>query len=132
GTVVKSGSMTESPAGSGHYTGTASEFYPNHGSALVVINISCPIPGDNQQITFNIYIDPSGVVLDTTGHAVTGATVTLYRSDSDSGPFNVVPDGSEIMSPANRANPTTTGTDGAFGWDVIAGFYRIRAAHDGC
>jgi hypothetical protein len=36
------------------------------------------------------------------------------------------------MSPANRSNPSFTGQDGRFGWDVVAGFYVVRAEKDGC
>jgi hypothetical protein len=36
------------------------------------------------------------------------------------------------MSPQNRTNPDTTDTAGHFGWDVLAGFYRVRASRPGC
>jgi hypothetical protein len=36
------------------------------------------------------------------------------------------------MSPANQANPDTTNATGSFGWDVLAGFYKVRAEKDGC
>jgi hypothetical protein len=36
------------------------------------------------------------------------------------------------MSPANRTNPDTTDAEGRFGWDVIAGFYKVRAEKEGC
>jgi len=121
-----SGSMTETPAGSGHYVGTIPAFYPNHGNAHVSITLSC-----GTTVGFDIYIDPSGTVRDTTGHAIAGATVTLYRAD-DSGTFVVVPDGSAIMSPANRLNPDTTDVAGHFGWDVIAGQYKVRASAPDC
>ena len=42
-----------------------------------------------------------------------------------------VPDGSAIMAPTNRANPDTTDSAGHFGWDVITGYYRVRASHAG-
>ena len=79
-----------------------------------------------------MYIDPSGVVRDTFGYPVVGATVTLSRSVNSGGPFAVVPAGSAIMSPGNRANPDLTIAGGTFGWDVIAGFYRVRAEKSGC
>jgi hypothetical protein len=36
------------------------------------------------------------------------------------------------MSPAKRANPDLTNAAGLFGWDVLTGFYRVRAERDGC
>ena len=77
--------------------------------------------------------DPSGNVVDQFGDPIEGATVTLLRSDGDeTGPFSVVPDGSFIMSPANRTNPDLTDAFGHFGWDVIAGFYKVTAEAEDC
>ena len=121
-----SGSMTESPAGSGTYTATVGPFYPGHGAATVVIIIG------SITIGFDIYIDPSGTVRDSHGAPISGATVTLLRSDAATGPFSVVPDGSAVMSPGNRHNPDMTDAQGHFGWDVLAGFYKVRAQHAGC
>lgn len=36
------------------------------------------------------------------------------------------------MAPANRTNPDLTDVNGHFGWDVIAGFYKVRAEKAGC
>ena len=36
------------------------------------------------------------------------------------------------MSPANRQNPDLTDGSGHFGWDVLAGYYRVRAERAGC
>jgi len=36
------------------------------------------------------------------------------------------------MSPANRTNPDLTDANGHFGWDVIAGLYKVRAEKAGC
>ncbi len=130
GSVIRSGAMTEGPAGA--YQATIPELYPNTGQALVSIHIDCPGADPDQNIAFNVYIDPSGTVLTLGGDPVEGATVTLFRSDSSSGPFDAVPNGSGIMSIANQLNPMTTGPDGHFGWDVIAGFYRVRAEKEGC
>ena len=71
-------------------------------------------------------------MLTPSGRPVYEATVTLYRSDSPSGPFEVVPTGSFVMSPANRRNPDLTDETGHFGWDVIAGYYKVRAEKEGC
>jgi hypothetical protein len=37
-----------------------------------------------------------------------------------------------MMSPSNRNNPDVTDAAGRFGWDVIAGFYKVRAEKAGC
>lgn len=78
--------------------------------------------------TSAIYIDPSGIVVDEQHALVEGATVTLWRSDTEDGTYVQVPNGSLIMSAANRSNPSTTGADGAFSWDVTGGWYRITAS----
>jgi hypothetical protein len=128
-TVIRSGSMLESPAGT--YTATIAPLYPLHGDARVVITLQCP-GGEPTQILFNIWIDPSGVVVNTNGEPVPDATMTLYRADVISGPFDIVVSGSAVMSPGNRDNPMQTDTAGLFGWDVIAGYYTVRAAKSGC
>ncbi|MCA1695186.1 MAG: HYR domain-containing protein [Actinobacteria bacterium] len=126
-TVISSGPMTEGPPGT--YSTTVPQLYPNHGDARVVITVSC----ETSPISFDIYIDPSGVVtlVDHTT-PVASATVTLYRSDSSSGPFTLVPAGSAVMSSVNRNNPDTTDAAGHFGWDVFPGFYKVRAEKSGC
>jgi hypothetical protein len=129
GVVIRSGPMAEDPAGT--YTATIPALFPNSGWAEVEITILCA-DGTTETIAFDVYIDPSGNVVTTTGQPIVGATVTLLRSDSSSGPFTQVPDGSAIMSPANRTNPDTTDADGHFGWDVIAGYYLVTAQADGC
>jgi len=85
--------------------------------------------------TGGLYVDPSGTVSTMTGSGpepVAGATVTLEESASPSGPFTVVPDGSAVMSPANRTNPGVTDASGSFGWDVLTGYYLITASAPGC
>ena len=106
--------------------------YPDHGPAEVTIKIKPKPPTGPEETTFPIYIDPSGIVRTTTGAPLAGATVTLYRSESKAGPFEVVPDGSAAMSPMNRTNPGLSEADGHFGWDVIAGYYKVRAEKSGC
>lgn len=129
GSTLATGSMSSD--GQGHYVATVGPLSPHHGAALVAITIVCP-DGSVQNVQFDIYIDPSGVVVDQAGRPVSGAVVTLSRSDSREGPFVAVPDGSDLMSPANRANPMTTGATGHFGWDVVSGFYEVSAAKSGC
>jgi hypothetical protein len=130
GHVVRSGPLTESPAGT--YRATIAPLFPNHGDGLLTVHFDCPNADPDEDIEFGIYIDPSGVVRDENGNPVQGATVTLLRSAAASGPFFPVPDGSAIMSPANRVNPGTSGADGRFGWDVVAGFYVVEATKSGC
>ncbi len=129
GAVLRSGGMAEGPPGT--YTAIIAPLFPDHGDATVVIHINCP-DTTTEDTQFDIYIDPSGTVVDQNGNPIAGATVTLFRSDSSSGPFEVVPDGSGIMHVANRNNPDTTDSSGHFGWDVIAGFYIVRAEAENC
>src|SRR5262249_47193227 len=76
--------------------------------------------------------DPGGVVQETDGTAIPGATVTLLRSDTAGGPFVQVANGSAIMSPANQNNPDHTNASGHFGWGVSAGFYEVQATAPTC
>ncbi|MGI8553287.1 MAG: carboxypeptidase regulatory-like domain-containing protein [Dehalococcoidia bacterium] len=131
GHIVRTGPLPETPPGSGTYSGTVAPLFPVHGVVFIVITITCP-GGATISFGFNIYIDPSGRVLMPDGTPVVGATVILFRSDSANGPFTQVPNGSDIMSPNNQRNPDLTDADGRFGWDVLAGFYQVTAAKDGC
>ena len=128
-TTLRSGDMAETSAG--QYRGTIPAFVPVTGNATVSTLISCPGGGTNTT-AFTIYIDPSGTVMDAAGNPVTGATVTLLRGDTATGPFTQVPDGAAVMRPSNRANPMVTASDGLFHWDVIAGYYQIQATKSGC
>ncbi len=71
-----------------------------------------------------------------TGHGapvpLSGATVTLQLGRGRRGPFGAVRNRSTVMSPANRRNPDRTSALGAFGWDVLPGYYRVAASHPGC
>jgi hypothetical protein len=129
--VIESGDMNETVAGSsGIYTGSVPPLYPNSGYATVEITFLCP-GGSITTITFNIYIDPSGRVITPAGDPVEGAIVTLFRSDSGT-EFEPVPNGSAMMSPSNRVNPMLSNNAGQFGWDVITGYYVVRAEREGC
>jgi len=130
GTTIASGPMAEGPAGT--YTGAIPPLRPNTGYALVSIAIDCPGPTPDETVSFDMYIDPSGLVRDLGGSPIEGAVVTLYRADTAAGPFVPVPDGSFAMSPANRSNPMLSDATGHFGWDAIAGYYRVRAEKEGC
>lgn len=117
--------VTLAPDGSGHLVATGIVFH-DHGTAQVVLTLSgCGANDGTSQ--FDIYIDPSGRVVDQYSRPVTGATVTLLRSDSADGPFTAVPNGSTIMDPSNRVNPMPSGSDGSYGWNTVPGYYRIQA-----
>jgi hypothetical protein len=129
-TVIRFGPMAEAPAGT--YTANVDSFWPLHGNAHVKVTLVCPSGGGTTVSEGDIFIDPSGVVKTTGGVVLPGATITLFRSDSSSGPFTQVANGSGLMSPANQSNPDVTNADGRFGWDVIAGYYKVRAEKAGC
>lgn len=135
GTVITpgtgSGAMTETPYGSGTYSGVIPAYAPNnHGYAQVTITVTCG--GVTQTVTFPIWLDPSGTVIGPNGLPIGGATVTLLSAPTASGPFTPVPNGSAVMSPSNRVNPGVTAADGLFGWDVVPGWYEVQAQKAGC
>ena len=129
GVVKRNGNMSESPAGT--YTAVIAALKPLVGAAYVSITLQCP-SGPPTQIDFSIWIDPSGVVVNTINQPIYDATLTLYRSEVSTGPFDIVVSGTAIMSPANRVNPMKSDTLGLFGWDVVAGYYKVRAEKQGC
>ena len=129
--VISSGPLTESPPPPGRYVGAIAPLHPNSGYATIRITIQCP-NNSTQTINFAVYIDPSGTVRTIHGFPIEGATVTLSYFDAAAGTFTIVPAGDAIMSPANRTNPDTTDAEGHFGWDVVAGFYKVRAEKAGC
>jgi hypothetical protein len=94
------------------------------------ITIVCPTETIVCEGDFSII--PGGVVKTTTGSSIISATVTLFRSDTEGGTFSQVPNGSGLMSPSNRNNPDMADGAGQLGWDVMAGFYKVRAAKEGC
>jgi hypothetical protein len=124
------GFMTEGLAGT--YSASIAPLDPTKGYGTVNISLTCPGDPFPTDISFDIYVDPSGTVRTTTGEPVPGATVILLRSDTAGGPFTPVPDGSATMSLENRDNPDATDARGLFGWEVIGGTYQIRAEKTGC
>ena len=115
----------------GSFEVTIPPLFPSHGGAHIEIEVTCG--GDPPVVIgFDVYIDPSGFVRDQDGSPIEGATVTLYRYESVKRRYEPVPDGSAVMSPANRSNPDTTDAAGHFGWDVIAGNYSVVAEKAGC
>jgi hypothetical protein len=75
-------------------------------------------------------VDPSGTVVDQDGQPISGATVTILRAGAQTGPFVPTPNGSALTDPGT--NPETTGTNGVFHWDVLAGWYEVQASAKGC
>jgi len=129
GVVVDSGPMVE--AEPGKYT--ASYVVETAGNYALAVTVVCPDGETEQAASDLVFIDPSGVITDCVGDPVVGAIVTLTRADTADGPFVPVPDGdASIMDPAiNVANPSTTGADGRYRWDVIAGFYQVVVSAEG-
>lgn len=123
------GSLVEGAPGK--YSITVPALMPVHGAAEFLISVNCS-DGTTQNVPFDLYLDPSGTILDTEGNPVSDATVTLLRADAPEGPFVTVEDGSAIMSPSNRANPSVTAEDGVFAWDVLEGYYIVEASAAGC
>ena len=93
--------LVESP--SGVYAAQVAPLYPNTGDALIRTTVPATCAGT--PVAFNIYIDPSGVVTDSYGVPIAGATVTLLRSETADGEFASVPDGSDIMSVVEPGQP---------------------------
>jgi len=115
------------------YSASIPQLYPLHGSAQVTITVTgCADPTADQNSAFDIYIDPSGMVVNTSGQPIADATVTLLTASSAAGPFYPVPNGSAVMSPDNRVNPFTTDATGSYGWDTLAGNYEVEATAPGC
>ena len=123
-TVVRTVNLAEGPAG---VYGAPLAAFPAGPPLRFVVTLDCPDGVPDGQASFFVYIDPSGTVTDTAGDPVPAAIVTLLRADTSIGPFEPVEDGSAVMSPGNRANPDSTDDQGRFAWDVISGFYRVRA-----
>ncbi|MEO7730192.1 MAG: nidogen-like domain-containing protein [Kofleriaceae bacterium] len=139
-TLVRCGTMAEAtpPAHSGLYTAEVAPFAPVHGTVTITMGLTCPKdpsdpnPAPSGTSSFTLYIDPSGWVQTVAGVPLIGALVTLYRSESPMGPFDIVPAGSALMAPENRTNPDHTDSAGHFAWDTIAGYYVVRAEYPGC
>jgi HYR domain-containing protein len=129
GQAILTGSLGE--VAPGQYEALLPPFAPVHGFVEVHLLLTCP-SGPPTDTAFSLYIDPSGFVFDTLGEPIAGARMTLYRSELPDGPFTPLPDGDDTMSPANRANPSFTDARGHFGWDVMAGYYVVRAEKEGC
>jgi uncharacterized repeat protein (TIGR01451 family) len=121
------GSMTKS---SGNHWIYAHTFYPNHGAAAVTYTLHHGSNPDTS-VNFNIYIDPAGYIYDSvTGNRISGANVWLQWPNGSGGWTNV-PTGltPAVMQP--DTNPLTTGTDGQYQWNTLAGTYRVHVEAPG-
>jgi len=101
-------------------------------SSTFLPSVNCGPKPPFPPLPFNIWIDPSGRVLAQNGQPLAHARVVLQRSPNPHASPKPVPNGSSVMSPANRRNPDFTDELGSFGWDVIPGLYRIIASDHGC
>lgn len=133
GTVLRSGPMTETSLNSGIYTAVVPEILPlGSFTAEVTITFTGGVGAGCGPINFPVYIDPSGIVKNQVG-PLPGATVTLLKAPAFGGPFTPVANGDTgVMSPANSTNPDLTDGGGQFGWDVVAGFYKVQATRANC
>lgn len=128
--TVLSGVFTEAEDEAGLYVAHVPPLYPVYGNMKFVVKILCPdeLPDglpDELDDDFDLYVDPSGKVVNQLGTPIAGATVTLLQRAG--GVFGAVPDGSVVMSPATRQNPQLTDAHGHFGWDVLQGSYELQA-----
>jgi hypothetical protein len=78
---------------------------------------------------FNLWVDPSGTIVDTTGNPLPGASASILSKQPAGSSFVPVPAGGSISPPIN---PETTGPSGGFDWLALAGSYEIGASATGC
>jgi hypothetical protein len=117
------------------YVGKLRALFPAHGHSIVEFEKTCKKskpPEEAQPAAFDLYIDPSGNINTLQGAPVVGAQVTLLMKDPGTGLFVAPPDGDAVMSPANRTNPDVSRIDGGFGWDVLAGTWKVHVTKAGC
>lgn len=98
--------------------------------ALGVATITSFLYSLSSALHWNLFIDPSGVVVDTNGNLVSGATVNLLGQGAPGGTFAPVPPASGTIVPAT--NPQTTDASGVFDWEALAGNYEVAASAPGC
>jgi hypothetical protein len=132
GVVTRNGSTVASflltSARSGVYVGSLPALAVE-GAYRVQLMVDC---SGETETSFDLYAVVPSVVRDTHGRPIPGASVTLLQSDTAAGPFLPVPDASATLSPATRADPSSTDSAGRFGWDMQAGLYRVAATAAGC
>jgi hypothetical protein len=116
-------------------------FIPDHGTAALRFYVDCApdTPGfpeniaaaageDEFQDGGNIYVDPSGRILNAcTSEPLEDAEVTILHDVA--GNFETAPASTPPLIPP--VNPQTTGADGRYGWVVTPGTYRVHAEKAG-
>lgn len=104
--------------------------YPSHGGFDTQFSCTCQAGGGGPDPqTPN---DPSGTIVNQNGTPIPGATATLLRADSASGPFVALPSSSTQLAWYTPTDPETTDAQGRYGWDVYAGYYQVQASAPHC
>jgi len=110
-----------------------------HGASLGAMetDLSCaaavlypPPASAPSPVMFQARAVPAGTVVDTSGHPVAGATVTLLYAPDLAQPFSPLAAGSPLMDPS--VNPQVTSAHGTFGWNLLGGRYEVAATKAGC
>jgi 5-hydroxyisourate hydrolase-like protein (transthyretin family) len=136
---VIQGLMTDVSSGAGtawEFTYTPPFEWPRQSTSSVTMCVDTDGDGEHDdgcQVAGVFLIDRSGAVFDAdTGAPIVGATVMLKR-------LNPVQATYVEMSPTLHAgmfepevNPQTTGSDGRYAWNVVAGRYLVEVSIAGC
>ena len=100
-------------------------------AALVALGLTAYETYKSLHTCADTLIDPSGTIVDAHGVPISGASVTLLQqSDPPLGPFSAASPTSGDIEP--DVNPETTGANGEYDWDAIAGTYEVTADASGC
>jgi hypothetical protein len=127
--------MNKQPGG--QFTWTVPPLSPLHGQATIQFLSNCTEAPNSVAM----FIDPSGRIVYEDGTTpVVGAKVTLDYSTTGKvgGPFEAVPNQNgdllqPIMQPDdNTQNSMSTDKYGSYAWNVIPGYYHVKAEKDGC
>jgi len=136
---VVQGLMTDASGGAGsawEFSYASPYEWPPQSMTSVTMCVDTDGDGEHDdgcQVAGVFLIDPSGVVFDAdTGTPIAGATVTLKRLNPAQSTY-------VEMSPTLHAgmfepevNPQTTGSDGRYAWNVVAGQYLVEVSIAGC
>jgi 5-hydroxyisourate hydrolase-like protein (transthyretin family) len=131
---VIQGLMTDTSGGAGTswaFTYTPPFEWPRQ--SMTSVTMCLDTDSDGCEVAGIFLIDPSGKVFDAdTGMPIAGATVTLKRLNPAQSTY-------VEMSPTLHAgmfepevNPETTGSDGRYAWNVVAGQYLVEVSIAGC